>query len=175
MCAVLRRVYWSLFRKRFSLCVQKFFTHCTYLIKNVFHDFVGSFWCLISQVLPSLTICWRVLLNCVCVVLRSVSGMCCSFSPYGFWDILSKLALVGEMSSAPVFSVCAFCAMAKSFKFLLYILKYTPICFKEETCILQRIAALYRGLLKHSSCHFAHFSVFNVVVKQKNAFFFTLL
>jgi len=101
--------------------------------------------------------------------------MCCSFSPYEFWDILSELAPVDEMSSASVFSVCAFCAVAQSFKFLLYILKYTLICFKEETYILQRIAALYRGLLKHYSCHFAHFSVFNVVVQQKNALFFTFL
>ena len=175
MCAVLRHIYWSLFRKPFSHCVQKFFTRCTYLTKNVFHDFVGSFWCLTNQMLLSLTICWRGLHNCVCVVLRSLSRVCCSFSPYEFWDILSKLAPVDERSNASVFSVCAFCAMAQSFKVLFYILKYTSTCFKEETCILQRIAALYRGLLKYSPCHFAHFSVFNVVVKQKNALFFTLL
>ena len=58
---------------------------------------------------------------------------------------------------------------------MMMIFKYTVICFEEKPCILQRIAAPYRGLLKHSSCRFAHFSVFNVVVKQKNAMFFTLL
>lgn len=107
-------------------------------------------------------------------MLRSVSGTC-PFSPYEFWDVLSKLVPVGEILSASVFSMCAFCAMALSFIFLLYILKYTAICFEEKLCVLQRIAAPYHGLLKHSSCRFAHFSLFNVVVKHKNALFFTLL
>jgi hypothetical protein len=120
-------------------------------------------------VLPSLTVCWPGLFNSLCIMLLSVSGMCCSFSPYEFYDVLSKLVPFDEISSASVFCVCTFWAMAVSSKFLFYILKYTAIWFEEKACILQRIAATYRGLLNHSSCRFAHFSVFNVVVKQKKS------
>jgi hypothetical protein len=39
-------------------------------------------------------------------MLLSVSGMCCSFSPYEFCDVLSKLLVfsVDEISSASLFS-----------------------------------------------------------------------
>lgn len=147
----------GLFPKAFlSLCSE--ILHALYLFHQecLLWFFFCSFRCLNNQVLSSLTICWRRLFNCVCIMLLCLSGMCCSFSPYKFCDVLSKLVSVDEISSASVFSACTLCAMALLFQFLLYILQYTAICSEENPCILQRIAAPYRGLLKHSSCCFRH-------------------